>query len=145
MRLTTFTDYNLRVLMYLALDADRIASVPEIAAAYGISEHHLTKVVHHLGREGFVQPIRGKGGGVRLARDPSEIRLGDVVRAAEGDSAWVECLGPNGGDCRVVPGCALAAILAAAAAAMHAELDRHTLAELVARPAPLRRLLGIAA
>lgn len=145
MRLTTFTDYNLRVLMYLALDADRIASVPEIAAAYGISEHHLTKVVHHLGRTGFVLPIRGKGGGVRLAREAAAIGLGDVVRAAEGESALVECMTPEGGDCRIAAGCALARILAEAAQAMRAALDRYTLADLIGRPRPLRRLLGIAA
>lgn len=145
MRLTTFTDYNLRVLMYLALDPDRIASVPEIAAAYGISEHHLTKVVHHLGRAGFVQPIRGKGGGVRLAREAAAIGLGEVVRAAEGETALVECMTAEGGDCRIAAGCALARILDEAARAMHAALDRYTLADLVGRPRPLRRLLGIAA
>ena len=92
MKLTTFSDYTLRVLMFLALNRDRLATIPEIAAAYGISENHLMKVVHQLGRSGVIESVRGKGGGLRLAREPEDIRLGQVVRVSEGRAPIVECL-----------------------------------------------------
>ena len=84
MRLTTFSDYTLRVLMFLALNRDRLATIPEIAAAYDISGNHLMKVVHQLARAGVIESIRGKGGGIRLAHEPQDIRLGQIIRASEG-------------------------------------------------------------
>jgi Rrf2 family nitric oxide-sensitive transcriptional repressor len=92
MRLTTFSDYSMRVLMYLALQDDRLATIQEIARAYDISESHLMKVVHQLARSGVVETVRGKGGGLRLALEPAQIRLGRVVRQAEGAGPIVECL-----------------------------------------------------
>lgn len=145
MRLTTFSDYSLRVLMYLALDVDRQATIPEIAAAYGISEHHLTKVVHRLGRGGVVVATRGKGGGIRLARAPENIRLGEVVRAAEGEGAIVECQLVDAGNCRIAGACQFFGILVDAFDAFYATLDAHTLADLVAKPKPLRRALPVPA
>jgi Rrf2 family nitric oxide-sensitive transcriptional repressor len=141
MRLTTFSDYTLRVLMYLALDPDRLATIPEIAAAYGISENHLMKVVHQLGRAGVVEAIRGKGGGVRLARAPEDIPLGEIVRASEGNAPIVECFAPEANGCRIAPVCRLAKILAQAFDALYDTLDDYTLADLVAQPRKLRRAL----
>jgi len=92
MKLTTFSDYTLRVLMFLALRDERLATIPEIAAAYGISENHLMKVVHQLARSGVIESVRGKGGGIRLAQAPQAIRIGAIVRASEGAGPIVECL-----------------------------------------------------
>jgi Rrf2 family nitric oxide-sensitive transcriptional repressor len=141
MRLTTFSDYTLRVLMYLALEPDRLATIPEIAAAYRISENHLMKVVHQLGRAGVVEAIRGKGGGVRLARAPEDIRLGEIVRASEGSAPIVECFAPESNACRIAPVCRLAKVLAEAFDALYDTLDDYTLADLVAQPKKLRRAL----
>jgi Rrf2 family transcriptional regulator, nitric oxide-sensitive transcriptional repressor len=141
MRLTVFSDYTLRVLMYLALDRTRLATIPEIAAAYGISENHLMKVVHQLVRAGVVESVRGKGGGVRLARAPEAIRLGEVVRASEGDAPIVECLSGNPTACRISSPCRLKGILVDAFAALYDSLDEHTLADLVETPRALRHAL----
>ena len=115
MRVTTFSDYALRVLMYLAVQADRRATVDEIAAAYGISSNHLTKVVHLLGRAGWVQTVRGKGGGLRLGQPAESIRLGEVVRLCEGSAAYVECMVVDlSHHCRIAPACKLSGILSGA-------------------------------
>jgi len=141
MRLTTFTDYTLRVLIYLAIDPDRLATIPEMASAYGISENHLMKVVHRLARAGTVESVRGKGGGVRLAREPSEIRLGQVIRASEGDSAIVECFSGEAKTCRIAPACRLAGILDEAFAGLYRFLDNYTVADLCANDGELRSLI----
>lgn len=130
MRLTAFTDYNLRVLMYLALDDSRLATIPQIASAYGISQNHLMKVVHHLARTGVVESVRGKGGGVRLARPPEAIRIGEIVRAAEGDAPIVECFSDDPGGCRIGGVCRLKRVLADGFDALYEWLDRYTLADL---------------
>jgi Rrf2 family nitric oxide-sensitive transcriptional repressor len=141
MHLTVFSDYTLRVLMYLALDRTRLATIPEIATAYGISENHLMKVVHQLARAGIVETVRGKGGGIRLARAPEEIRLGEVVRASEGDAPIVACLSGEPEACRITSSCRLKGILVNAFEALYGSLDEHTLADLVDRPRTLRRTL----
>lgn len=143
MKLTGFTDYTLRVLMYLALNQERLATIQGIAEAYGISESHLMKVVHHLAKSGVVESLRGKGGGIRLARPAGEIRLGQVVREAEGDGPIVECFGDHD-TCRITPNCKLAGVLSQAFKALYATLDEYTLADLVAQPQSLRRLLAVA-
>ena len=102
MKLTSFSDYTLRVLMFLAIDRSRLATIPEIASAYDISENHLMKVVHRLARAGIVESVRGKGGGIRLACAPEDIRLGAIVRASEGDAPIVECLSVDPRGCRIV-------------------------------------------
>lgn len=135
MRLTAFTDYTLRVLMYLGLHRDRLCTIAEIARAYGISENHLMKVVHYCATRGLVETVRGKGGGVRLARPSSEIGIGALVRATEEDIALVECFAPSGSECRVAPACVLRGALREAQEAFYAALDRYTLADLL-RPAP---------
>lgn len=141
MRLTAFSDYTLRVLMYLAIEPGKLATIPEIAAAYAISENHLMKVVQHLAREGLVESTRGRGGGIRLARAPESIRIGAVLRAAEGDEAIVPCLGDPPGACCIFPVCELKGLLVDAFDALYATLDEHTLADLVHRPRGLARAL----
>ncbi|MDP2132008.1 MAG: Rrf2 family transcriptional regulator [Sulfuritalea sp.] len=141
MRLTTFSDYTLRVLMFLALNRERLATIPEIAAAYGISENHLMKVVHQLARSGVIESVRGKGGGVRLAHAPEDIRLGAVVRVSEGEAPIVECMSDGESTCRIAPACRLAAVLSRAFDALYATLDDYTLADLVQSPRGLRALL----
>jgi Rrf2 family nitric oxide-sensitive transcriptional repressor len=144
MRLTTYTDYALRVLMYLATKDGGHATVSEVAACYGISRHHLVKVVHRLGALDYVSTARGKGGGVILANAPEEIFLGDVLRDFEEDTALVECFrsgGENG--CRIAPACRLSGALRDALDAFFASLDRVTLADITARPAKLAELLGV--
>lgn len=143
MKLTSFTDYTLRVLMYLALNQDKLATIQGIADAYGISESHLMKVVHHLAKSGVVESIRGKGGGIRLALPPEQIRLGRVVREAEGSGPIVECLGEHD-TCRITPNCKLAGVLSKAFGALYATLDEYTLGDLVSRPQSLRNILQIA-
>ena len=141
MRVTTFSDFALRVLMYLALNDEQRATAAEIASAYGISHHHLTKVVHLLGREGWIRTTRGQGGGLALAWPPAQIPLGEVVRACEGDAAVAPCHDLRMGDCRIAPVCRLAGFFGDARAAFYAELNRRTLADLVVDPKPLQRIL----
>lgn len=141
MKLTTFSDYTLRVLMYLALNRERLATIPEIAAAYDISENHLMKVVHQLARSGVIESVRGKGGGVRLAREPEAIRLGEIVRASEGSAPIVECLSGDAATCCIAPACRLTAVLVRAFDALYATLDEYTLADLVQAPRGLKALL----
>lgn len=141
MKLTAFSDYTLRVLMFLAVERGRLATIPEIAAAYGISENHLMKVVHQLARSGVIESVRGKGGGIRLAKEPEDIRLGQVVRASEGGGAIVECLSDEPGACRIAPVCRLTGILVHAFDALYAALDEYTLADLVHDPRQLSAIL----
>lgn len=142
MKLTTFTDYSLRVLMFLALEPERLATIQQIAQAYGISENHLMKVVHQLARSGTIESVRGKGGGIRLARPPEQINLGAVIRTAEGEAPIVECFGEPE-RCCITPHCKLAGVLAGAFRALYAHLDQYTLADLIAEPAPLVRTLSL--
>lgn len=141
MRLTTFTDYTLRTLIFLALEPGRQATIADIATAYGISESHLMKVVHQLGQAGDIETIRGRSGGLRLARSPEEINLGTVVRRTEADLDLVPCFGE--GTCAIRPGCVLKGVLAEALGAFMAVLDRTTLADLVAPRQRLTSLLGL--
>jgi len=144
MRLTYFSDYAFRVLIYLALTPDRRCTIREISEAYGISRAHLMKVVNLLTREGLVTAQRGPHGGLTLAMPAGEIRLGDVVRKTEEDLGLVECFRPEN-TCRLTPSCALAPALSRAMQAFLAELDKQTIADLVSRPQALRRLLAVPA
>jgi Rrf2 family nitric oxide-sensitive transcriptional repressor len=139
MRLTTFTDYTLRVLMYLALNREELVTIPTIAAAYGISENHLMKVVYQLSRAGVVESTRGKGGGIRLACEPGDVRLGAIVRQSEGAAPIVECLGEEAGACCIAPACTLHGILEEAFAALYKVLDSYSLADLIGSN---RQMLG---
>jgi len=142
MRLTALTDYSLRVLMYLGAKPDRMATIQEIAKAYGISENHLMKVVHRLAQSGFVETVRGRGGGLKLKDRADTIRLGDVVRAVEEDFQIVACFAPEG-ECRILEVCRLKRVLHGALGAFLASLDAWTLADLVARPKVLADALAI--
>jgi len=132
-QLTRYSDYALRMLIYLALEPERRATIDDIAKSYGISKAHLMKVAHRLGRCGFVETVRGRGGGLRLARRPDQIGVGEVVRATEENLALVECLGPGESACAIEPACGLRPVVREALAAFFSVLDRYTLAELVGR------------
>lgn len=140
MRLSSFSDYSLRVLMYLGVHAGGLAKIAEIAAAYGISENHLIKVVHQLGRLGYVETVRGKGGGMRLGRPPEKIRLGELIRLTEVDLALVECFA-TGSHCQIQAACRLPPILDQALAAMFGVLDSYTLADLLRSPKELSQAI----
>lgn len=142
MRLTTLTDYGLRVLMFLGAEPERLATIQEIARAYGISENHLMKVVHRLAQAGFVETVRGRGGGLRLKGSVGSIRIGDVVRALEEDFRIVECFDSEGA-CRITEACRLKRALREALGAFLASLDTWTLADLVTKPKALSALLAI--
>jgi Rrf2 family nitric oxide-sensitive transcriptional repressor len=143
MRLTRFTDYGLRTLIFLALRPDALASIAEIAAAYRISEHHMTKVINALGRAGLVETLRGRHGGLRLARPAAAIGLGDVVRATEPELALVEC--QAGLPCVIDGACRLHGIMDEAAQALLTVLDRYTVADVAeANSGALFRRLGLA-
>jgi Rrf2 family nitric oxide-sensitive transcriptional repressor len=141
MRLTRFTDYSLRVLMYLAARPGESATIAEIAAAFAISESHLSKVVHHLGREGLLSNARGRRGGIALGRPAASINIGTVVRAAETDTALVECFDTQANRCVITPACGLRGVLAEALAALYATLDKYTLADITRNRQRLTRLL----
>ena len=143
MRLTSFTDYSLRVLIYLAARPDQRATVAEIAQAYDIKQNHLTKVVHALAREGWLTTVRGKGGGLQLAVAASRIGIGAVARAAEGDDQPAECFDAEANTCPIAQACRLKRVLRQATEAFHAVLDQYTLADLVQNRQALAKVLFI--
>lgn len=142
MRLTVFTDYTLRTLIYLALRPDRLVTIADISEAYKISNNHLMKVVHQLALSGDVVTVRGQRGGLRLARSASEVNIGAVVRRSEADLEIVPCFGAHG-ECTIQPDCVLAAAVNEALRAFMAVLDGYTLADIVRPRAALARLLRI--
>jgi Rrf2 family transcriptional regulator, nitric oxide-sensitive transcriptional repressor len=145
MRLTDYTDYALRVLLYLSVRPAGLSTIQEISEAYGISKNHLMKIVQQLGELGWVETVRGRNGGLRLAERSSALTIGDIVRKTESDFALVGCFsdGSDQRGCVIEPHCRLKGVFSAARDAFLAELDKHTVGEL-ARPADeLARLLGI--
>ncbi|NKE45081.1 Rrf2 family transcriptional regulator [Roseomonas frigidaquae] len=143
MRLTTLTDYALRMLVHLAVAPEGRATIAAVAEAFGISENHLMKVAHQLGQSGHILTLRGRGGGLALARPAEAITVGDVVRRMEPDLALVPCMG--GGACAILPACRLKQALHQARAAFLAVLDGTTLADIAQPQAELRELLGLPA
>jgi Rrf2 family nitric oxide-sensitive transcriptional repressor len=137
MRLTTFSDYGLRVLIFVASAPDGRATIAQVASAYGISENHVVKVVHRLGQLGALVNTRGRGGGLRLAAPASHIRLGTVVKALEGGDVPAQCFDPAAPECAIRRACGLRGALADATRAFYAELDAWTLEQLVEKRAPL--------
>lgn len=133
MRLTNFSDYALRVLLFAAARQDTLITIEETARVYGISRAHLMKVVNQLTRSGFLKAVRGRSGGLELAMRPNKICLGDVVRATESDFALVECFS-SCNRCVITPRCRLRGVLNEALAAFMATLERYTLEDLLLRP-----------
>lgn len=143
MRLSAYSDYAVRVLFQTALRAPERVTVDDVAQTFGISRHHLVKVVHDLGRNGYLATRRGVGGGFTLARAPEDIRLGDVVRLGEESEKVIDCLDGPHRKCRLWPACRLRGVLDEAAAAFFSVLDRYTLADLLKHPARMRAVLGL--
>jgi Rrf2 family nitric oxide-sensitive transcriptional repressor len=141
--LTIYADYSLRMLNYLAVRGEDLATIPEIASSYGISRHHLVKVAHQLGVKGYIQTTRGKNGGLRLGRPASEIHVGEVVRQMEPDMALVPCLHPVNARCPIVPSCLLRQAIEQAREAFLTALDEYTLADLQSPRVSLRGVLKI--
>ncbi|HEU5199287.1 MAG TPA: Rrf2 family transcriptional regulator [Ktedonobacterales bacterium] len=144
MRLTYHTDYALRVLLYLAASPDtQRAHIQDIADAYAISSNHLMKIVHQLGKLGYIETMRGRHGGMRLARHPAAIRIGEVVRQTEEDFSLVECFDREHNCCVITPICHLRTALQEALAAFLSVLDRYTLADLSSNKVLYQQLISI--
>lgn len=143
MQLTLYTDYSLRVLLYLGLNPRRMATITDIAQSYGISRNHLVKVVHNLSIQGFIHSTRGRGGGITLARPPAEINIGDVVRHTETSFHLVECFDRERNTCPIAAACLLKSALYEAQRAFMAVLDRYTLAEVLDNKDWLRAVLKV--
>jgi Rrf2 family nitric oxide-sensitive transcriptional repressor len=141
MRLTSFTDYSLRVLMYLAVRPERRATISEIAADFRISEEHLRKVVHLLGKAQLLANARGKGGGLALSRPAEAISLGEVVREAEGKMLLAECFDRKNNTCVITSICQLKGVFGEAVKEFNAVLDHYTLADLVSNRKSLAKIL----
>jgi len=140
MRLTRYTDYALRVLLHLAAHPEKLCSIAEISRAYGVSQNHLMKVVHDLGKAGYVTTVRGRAGGVKLAKPPKQINVGAVVRHTEDGFDLVDCA-----SCVIAPACGLTSVFGKALAAFMAVLDGYTLADMMNKRDALRALLDEAA
>ena len=139
MRLTNFTDYGLRILTYLALKPEgELANITEVTDIYNLSRNHVVKIVHALGKANILHTVRGKGGGIRLQRPPADINIGDVVRHLEPSLDIIDCNSPP---CRLRKACQLRPILDEASDAFVGVLDKYTLADLVASPQPLNKVL----
>ena len=145
MRLTTFTDYSLRVLIYLAVNGEQNTTIAQIAKKYGISRNHLMKVVQELSQKNYLTALRGKNGGLRLNRPPSEINIGELVRAMENDFAVAECFGQYN-QCVLTPACSLRAVFGEALEAFLAVLEAYTLEDILPgrRRKALAKILAIA-
>ncbi len=133
MQLTHFTDYSLRVLMFVGLHTDRLVTITEIARTFDISHNHLMKVVNYLATEGLLKSVRGKTGGITLAKEPASIRIGDVIRVTEAHFNLVECFDAGTQHCCIMPVCALRRLLQDAMDQFFAVLDERTLADLLRR------------
>lgn len=143
MRVSTYSDYALRVLMQAALRRPARITVDEVADAFGISRHHLVKVVHDLGQHGYLATWRGIGGGFTLALPPEKIRVGDIVRLGEESETVIDCKDRLGRRCQIFPACRLKGVLDEAAAAFFAVLDSYTLRDLLGQASTLAKLLQI--
>lgn len=131
MRLTSYTDYTLRTLMYLGMNRDRLVTIQDIAELHGISKNHLMKVVHQLGLSGMVETVRGRNGGLKLKKEPAEINIGAVIRNTETDFFMAECFDRASNACVYAPSCILKGVLRTATEAYLAVLDGATLEDLI--------------
>ncbi len=142
MQLTQFSDFSLRALIYLAAHPEELTPISRVAEAFGISAHHLTKAAKQLIQLGYVEGVRGRQGGLRLAMEPDEIVIGEVIRKTEPHLDIVECFSPSTNTCPIRGACELENALKQANDAFFKVLDGYTLADLVRRPQTLVRLLG---
>ncbi len=145
MRITSFSDYALRLLMYAAVKHPAHVKIADVATAYGISKNHLMKVTHELALAGYLETVRGRNGGLRLARPASEINVGQLLRLTETGSALVECFNPASNTCVLTPACQLRFLLRDAQEAFFSRLEEATLADLVGRPRELSALFVVSA
>lgn len=143
MKLSLFSDYSLRILMFAALREESKFSVDEVANSYGLSRHHTAKAVNFLTQNGYLAAQRGRNGGVRLGRSPKEIVIGQIVRQTERGGPLIECFDPATNTCPLIKACLLKGALARAWSAFFDTLDEYTLADLVHKPGPLRRALEL--
>ena len=142
MRLTFSTDYALRLLILVGLEPERLVTIEEVADRFAISKNHLMKVAYQLGQAGYLETVRGRNGGLRLGKAPSQIVVGEVVRRMEPDFAVVECQNPAG-YCRITPSCVLRSAMREAVQAFLGKLDQYTLEDLLRPKSKLRHLLGV--
>lgn len=142
MRLTDYTDYSLRTLIYVAVHPGELVTIQQIADAFSIPKNHLIKIVQKLGQEGFLRTVRGRSGGLSLGRPATEINIGNVIRTTEPDFGLVECFHEDHNRCVITRVCGLRNVLAAALQAYFKVLDGYTLHDLVAEPAALNDVLG---
>ncbi len=133
MNITRFTDYSLRVLIYLSIHKEELVTIKEVADVYGISKNHLMKVVQELSTKGYLQSTRGKNGGIKLGKEPVDINVGELIRMIEQDSTLVECFGDDN-QCAITTACQLKHLLAEAMDSFFKSLERYTLADLVKEP-----------
>lgn len=145
MQMTQFSNYAVRTLMYCALKPGQVCRVRDVAAAYAISEHHLMKVVQTLGQLGLIETLRGRGGGIRLARDPHDIVIGEVLRVTEANLNLAECFDGSTNTCPLSSACRFKRALARALEAFFLVLDGYTLADFIMQPHELTALLGFEA
>ncbi len=143
MRVTAYTNFAIRTLMYCALNPGRLVRIQDIADSFGLSRAHLLKAANQLGQLGYLENVRGRAGGVRLARAPEDINIGEVVRHTEGDFELVECFNARTNSCVFIGACELSCLFRKGLSAFLAELDKATLAELVANERVLRDRLGL--
>ncbi|MDI9244507.1 Rrf2 family transcriptional regulator [Marinobacter sp. CHS3-4] len=142
MHITRYTDYSLRVLVYLASQGDELSTIQQISESYDISRNHLMKVVHQLNKKGYIETVRGKKGGMRLRLSPADINIGVLIRETENELGVVECLTGNN-SCRIAPVCGLKGMFSEAMQAFLETLDKYTLADVIPsahRPQLLRLL-----
>lgn len=142
MQLSKFSDYALRVLVHLAASSDKLLSTRQIAEIHQAKYNHLAKVTGWLVQEGYAVSLRGRGGGLRLAKNPSDIKLGAILRKLEADKPLVECLSANGGACKLTAACGLSTALQAAQEVFFQELDKYSLADTIRLDPGMLRLLA---
>jgi len=140
MRLTSFSDYALRVLIYVATKPDQLVTIADISKSYGISKNHLMKITNTLAAAGYVETVRGSGGGLRLSRAAADINIGAVLRHTEAGSHLVECADRKTNTCVIAPACGLKHVLFEALEAFYARLDKVSLADITRNPADLTHI-----
>ncbi len=144
MKLTSYTDYSLRVLMFLAMkNENELSNIDEISKAYNIKKNHLTKIIHELGKLGYVETIRGRNGGVRLKKKPEEINIGEVVRRTEEDFYLLDCFDERTNSCALSPICRFKSVLNEALRAFFEVLDHYTLRDITSNQNQLLFMLGV--